>query len=184
MCSGSVAQATVTCTNTGGTTWDGSLQLAVSPPGHDSFFADTSWLSPQIVTTVQPASVAPMQTGTFSFVLHAPEVIGPIDYHLRWALQPAGGMPYASPSPDSMAMDVMVHPCAPVMDGGVGSDAGVRGDAGRDGGVGVTDAGCGCGVAPGAALARRWAALAIAAVAMASRARRRTKRRDGSDRRR
>lgn len=148
MCSGATADVSVTCTNTAAVAWD-HLQIGARPEGHDSLFADPSWISPSIAAGVSPSMVPPGATGTFAFRLHAPEVLGAIPYSLSWALV-QGGTYEAAPTPEMLTASITVAPCAPdAGDRDVHGDGafGDGGEAGDGGGV-LRTGGCGCRTVP------------------------------------
>jgi MYXO-CTERM domain-containing protein len=140
----------------------------VAPPATDSVFFDSSWISSSIAARVEPAGVAPGETGTFTVRLQAPTVRAPIDYTLRWALREVGGPVYDSPGPDALTTRITVAPC---------NESTPDSGAELDGAVGPRmDPGCSCrtsGSAGGShGVGRAVAALAFAlAVAVRSRSR-------------
>jgi hypothetical protein len=75
-------KAHLTATNTGTATWYNSgpmpFTLApANPAGHNSFLCDVSWLSCNRIAYLQETSIAPGQTGHFTFTFAAPTPTGP-----------------------------------------------------------------------------------------------------------
>ncbi|HXH26337.1 MAG TPA: hypothetical protein VNG90_00410 [Candidatus Acidoferrum sp.] len=73
--------AILTATNTGTATWTNSGPVPVTlapdnPAGHSSFLCNPSWLTCNRVAYLQEASVAPGQTGHFTFTFQAPQLPG------------------------------------------------------------------------------------------------------------
>ncbi len=87
--------------NTGAQTWDQSTKLGTTLP-HDrvSAFVGPDWLSPTRPANVATGTVAPGQSYSFQFTLHAPSTLG--DYHetfdlvqelVHWFSDPGEGGP-------------------------------------------------------------------------------------------
>jgi hypothetical protein len=86
---GTTATFTVSATNTGSATWTNAganpVRLGTSNPlNRSSAFATNTWLSSARPATMNESSVAPGQTGTFTFTIQAPSTPG----HYKEYFQP------------------------------------------------------------------------------------------------
>ncbi len=153
MCSGALAEVTVTCTNPGMAPWPTGVTLGSDPADRDSLFADASWISPRVVAAAMPDAPAGGQSATFRVPLRAPTVIGAIDYTQRFALVvPDAPSLYETADPKALTMAVRVEPC----------DMAAAADAAAGTGV---DGGCACSAGGRSRAPRaRWIAIGLLAL--------------------
>ena len=98
---------TLSAKNTGNVTWGANTNLATAHLSGSSPFYDGSWLSPSRPARISPSSVAPGQTGTFSFWVQVPfnqggnfkEYFQPVEEGVAWIQDIGENWAFGVPKP-------------------------------------------------------------------------------------
>jgi lysozyme len=186
MVAGETVTAHVTFKNVGSQTWDESTKLGTtSPRDRSSDFADASWEGPNRAAHAT-MSVAPGDTYTFDFPMHAPkagayeETFGLVEEGVTWFADQGG------PADDAVKLDLQVVD-APQVTGSVTSAAAGTGSGGAGGGdpnEPLSKATCDCDAAGADPSSPVWAALGLLGAGVMVARRRRSSAGEGSRSRR